>query len=118
MNTVQATKNSVTAESGSIWTPIVNHELPVGIQGMEDANGCKPRCSALAAFAKTTMLPAQERNAAPTAIKILSPFLRFVNKMMRKKASKGGKGMSQMSVSTVIKFLADYLKNPSIIPQF
>jgi hypothetical protein len=84
----------------------LNQVLPVGIHGIDDVNGCRPRCSVAAALAKTTILAAQDRNAAPTAIKMLNPLLRFVNRTMRKKASRGGNGMSQISVSIVIKFLA------------
>jgi hypothetical protein len=82
---------------------------------MDEVYGYKPRCSAVTALANTTILAAQERNAAPTAIKMLSPLLRFVNRTMRKKARRGGKGMSQISVSMVIKLLAEQSQNTSTI---
>jgi hypothetical protein len=81
---------------------------------MEDVKGCNPRCSVAAALAKTTILPIHDRNAAPTAIKILKPLLRFVNRTIRKKASRGGNGISQISASIVIKLLAELLQTALI----
>jgi hypothetical protein len=49
------------------------------------------------------MLPIHESNAAPTAMVWLSALLRFVNSTIKKNASTGGSGISQINVSVVIK---------------
>src|SRR5574342_292602 len=103
INTVQATKKSVTAVSGSTSTPTLNQVSPVGSQAREDSNGCSPRCSTPSARTNTIMLPSHESNAAPTAIVWLSALFRFVNNTIKKNASTGGRGISQINVSVVIK---------------
>src|SRR6185503_21011313 len=103
INTVHATKNNVTAVSGSTSTPILSHVSPVGNQLMDDSKGCSPKCSTPIARTKTIMLPSHDSNAAPTAIVWLSALLRFVNKTIKKNASTGGRGISQINVSVDIK---------------
>src|SRR3990170_5009995 len=102
INTVQATKKSVTAASGSTHTPIWKNVSPVGNQLITEVYGFAPRCSTWKARTKTTILPNQERKAAPTAIVWLRALLRFVNRTIRKNATIGGRGRSQIMLSVVI----------------
>src|SRR5215204_5283479 len=102
INTVHATKNNTAAVSGSTNTPTFNHISPVGSQLMDDSKGCSPRCSTPSARTKTIILPSHESNAAPTATVWLSALLLFVNNTIKKNASAGGSGISQINVSVVI----------------
>src|SRR5512143_1302014 len=102
MKIVMETKNKTAAPNGSINTPIFNQVLPVGSQLMDDAKGCSPKCSTRSARTNTTMLPSHERIAAPTPTVWLSALLLFVSNTIKKNASTGGSGISQINVSVVI----------------
>ena len=102
MKIVIDTKNNIAAPSGSISTPIWNQVLPVGSQGIEEVNGCSPKCSTPIARKKTTILPSHERAAAPTPIMWLSALLLFVNSTIRKNARMGGRGSNQIRVVVAI----------------
>ncbi len=75
---------------------------PSGSQPTEEVMGCSPRCSTPMAAANTTIPSSQESAAAPTPTLWLTALFRRVNKRIRKKASKGGSGISQVSVAVVI----------------
>src|SRR5450759_2150700 len=101
-STVQATKNKVIAERGSIATPIDNQVLPVGSHFTDEVKGAFPKSFAWTACQNTSILPIHARNADPIASEWLSPLLRLANKIIIKKASRGGSGISQIKLSMVI----------------
>src|SRR3990172_8054104 len=112
---VQATKKSVTAESGSTSTPTRNHSSAVGSQLTIEVKGWSPRCSTCKARKKTTMLPSQESKAAPTAIVWLRALLRFVKRTIRKNARSGGKGRSQIIDSFFMNIFALPLQKVDLV---
>src|SRR3989304_1226445 len=102
ISTVQATKKSVTADKGSISTPIEKILSPNASQPTEDVIGFSPKCSAPMAAINTIMPSSQESAAVPTPTIWLMALLRRVNNRIRKKANSGGSGISQVSVAIVI----------------
>src|SRR5258708_18131190 len=103
ISTVQATKKRTMAESGSIKTPTLSHVSAVGIQLTDEAKGPVPRSGAATALTKTIMAPSQDKSTDPIARLWLSDLLRWVNNIMRKKASAGGSGINQINISIVMK---------------
>src|SRR4051812_32216369 len=99
ISTLQPTKKSTIAESGSTCTPTFEKESPVGNQSTALAKMCLPNSGVLSAAQKTAIHPSHESAAAPTAMLWLSALLRLVNKIIKKKANNGGRGINQMIVS-------------------
>jgi len=99
MNTVQATKNKVTADNASIWTPILRNVPAVGSQFMELVKGCFNTPFGLIAQMKIAILINQETPAENIAREWLSLFDLLVNRTIKKKAIKGGTGTNQVNNS-------------------
>src|SRR3990172_940675 len=102
ISTVQATKNNVTADRGSMSTPMEKILSPRANHPTEEAMGVSPRCSTPMAAKKTIMPISQESAAAPTPTQWLMLLLRRVNSKIRKNASKGGSGISQVRLAVDI----------------
>src|SRR5690242_15236390 len=98
------TKNNITAVSGSTSTPIESVPVPTGSHGMLEAitfSSC-PKCSVPSALKKMLKLQIHESPMPTNATVWLRTLSLFVNNTIKKKASKGGTGMSQVRRSEVI----------------
>lgn len=97
ISTVQATKNSITAVSGSTMTPTFNHVAAVGSQLMDDAMGEAASPLVVTALMNTTMLATKESPAPASATLWLARLDRLAKSTINANPSRGGSGINQRS---------------------